>query len=160
MPPQRLEVPELTRATSSLSSRAFIREDRLAANSGAPQDPHLSINIPTHSLAEGLKVRRNDANPELETHYVLVIHGTFARVGKQSWFHPDTTGDRTHFCSCISALLSDGPLGAESVWRTLPDAASLPKGVTYPFYWDGTNTDHGRQQGNLLHKIPMRLPVL
>jgi hypothetical protein len=81
---------------------------------------------------------------------VLLIHGTFSASefwGRANWFYPDPNKSSDNFCIHPSNLLADGALGAESVWRPLPDADQLPSMVKYPFSWDGTNTDQGRKDG-------------
>ncbi|GAQ81092.1 hypothetical protein KFL_000700290 [Klebsormidium nitens] len=101
-------------------------------------------------LIESRQVRTNDANPAEETHYVLVIHGTFSQPKKKglaTWFHPDPNKGSDNFCARLAVRLSGGHFGEESVWRALPDPELLPNGVRYPFYWDGSNTDEGRKEG-------------
>jgi hypothetical protein len=98
-------------------------------------------------------VRTIEANPEKETHYVLIIHGTFSRPskgGKVNWFHPDPDKEPDNFCHQLAIRLAGGHLGAESVWRNMPLPDLLPTGVRYPFYWDGSNTDQGRKDGGFV----------
>jgi hypothetical protein len=98
-------------------------------------------------------VRTIEANSERETHYLLIIHGTFSRPskgGKVNWFHPDPDKEPDNFCHQLAIRLADGHLGAESVWRNVPLPDLLPTGVRYPFYWDGSNTDQGRKDGEFV----------
>ncbi|CAI5468177.1 unnamed protein product [Closterium sp. Yama58-4] len=105
-------------------------------------------------LETGFRVRRLDFNATRETHYVIVVHGTFDAPpsdGTHTWYQPAVPG-KHNFCSKIGALLARGPLGADSVWRKLPAgcaaagrAAGGRQGAApYPFHWDGTNTHKGR----------------
>ncbi|GJP56296.1 hypothetical protein CLOM_g15364 [Closterium sp. NIES-68] len=81
-----------------------------------------------------------------ETHYVVVVHGTFDAPpadGSRTWYQPAAPGEQ-NFCSKIGALLADGPLGGGCVWRELPSALPARSGIPHPFHWDGTNTHEGR----------------
>ncbi|GJP53775.1 hypothetical protein CLOM_g12915 [Closterium sp. NIES-68] len=110
---------------------------------------------PAVDLESDVRVRRLDFDAARETHYVIVVHGTFDAPpsdGTRTWYQPAAPGEH-NFCSKISALLARGPLGADSVWRELPAgsavvgrAAGGRQGSTmpYPFHWDGTNTHKGR----------------
>lgn len=115
-----------------------------------PSKDHV-IDLP--HLGASTEVRTNEAIQGAETHYILVIHGTFsqpAKDGKVKWFHLDPDKSSDNFCNRLAVRLAEGKLGAESVWRTLPDSKLLPSGVRYPFYWDGSNTDQGRKDGEFL----------
>ncbi|GAQ81937.1 hypothetical protein KFL_000950130 [Klebsormidium nitens] len=142
---------KLTTSLSSLLSSNSDWTSQVAATPDLypPFEEHVSVEISRLQVPSQQKVRTNDANPELETHYVLVVHGTFVKSnepGKVKWHHPDPTGEQNNFCGRLAALLAEGPLGSECVWRALP-GAKAPSEVTYPFYWDASNTDQGRQQG-------------
>lgn len=140
--------------STSLSSMLTYNTDRTSQVASTPDlhltsEHHVSVEISRLQVPGQQKVRTNDANPDLETHYVLVVHGTFVKSnepGKVTWHHPDPTGEHNNFCGRLAALLAEGPLGSESVWRALP-GAKAPSEVTYPFHWDASNTDQGRQQG-------------
>ncbi|GAQ81508.1 hypothetical protein KFL_000820150 [Klebsormidium nitens] len=106
-------------------------------------------------LPLGTPVRTNNASPADETHYVLVIHGTFAQPklnGRVNWFHPDPEKAPDNFCSRLAVQLSCGLFSEDAVWRSLPDPELLPSGVHYPFFWDGSNTDEGRKDA-LHHSV-------
>ncbi|GAQ81090.1 hypothetical protein KFL_000700270 [Klebsormidium nitens] len=113
---------------------------------------HVSISVHQLVTREGtIRVRSEDAAPAAETHYVMLIHGTFSRPdfkGKPNWFWPDPDkGNKDNFANHLAELLGGGELGEESVWRTLLEPELLPSRLRYPFYWDGSNTDQGRKEG-------------
>lgn len=121
---------------------------------------HIAVDVQQLLTSNDVRVRTNEAVPHAERHYVLLIHGTFSAPefrGRPNWFHPDPDKSSDNFCTHLSNLLADGDLGAESVWRPLPDADQLPSTVKYPFYWDGTNTDQGRKDGesSLAEEAPL-----
>ncbi|CAI5502373.1 unnamed protein product, partial [Closterium sp. Naga37s-1] len=81
-----------------------------------------------------------------ETHYVIVVHGTFDAPpddGSRTWYQPAAPGE-INFCSKIDARLAEGPLGGGCVWRDLPAEPPARLRIPYPFHWDGTNTHEGR----------------
>eukprot|EP00897_Mesotaenium_endlicherianum_P002556 jgi/Mesen1/2328/ME000155S01420 len=86
-----------------------------------------------------------------ETHYVLVIHGTWdapPEDGQPTWYHPAPDGE-VNFCSKLASLLGRGPLTRHAVWRQVAaggdgGGALLPDGVRYPFFWDGANNHASR----------------
>jgi hypothetical protein len=111
-------------------------------------------------IRNSVRVRTSEAAPRAERHYVLLIHVTFSAPefrGRANWFYPDPNKSSDNFCTHLSNLLADGDLGAESVWRPLPDANQLPSTVKYPFYWDVTNMDQGRKDGEfpVLGGVPL-----
>jgi hypothetical protein len=111
---------------------------------------HIAVDVQQLVIRNSVRVRTSEAVPRAERHYVLLIHGTFSAPefrGRPNWFYPDPDKSSDNFCTHLANLLADGDLGAESVWRPLPDADQLPGTVKYPFYWDGTNTDQGRKDG-------------
>ncbi|GJP29869.1 hypothetical protein CLOM_g20146 [Closterium sp. NIES-68] len=91
-----------------------------------------------------------DYDPSQETHYVLVVHGTFdappAKGAPPPWYFLDTES-AGNFCHVIAKDLQPTPLGFDAVWRTLPDsreAMRLRENVPYPFHWSGQNTHDSR----------------
>lgn len=116
---------------------------------------HVAISVHQLETREGtISVRSEEAFPAAETHYVLLIHGTFSRPefkGKPNWFWPDPDKtNKENFANRLAELLVGGELGREAVWRTLPEPGLLPSRVRCPFYWDGSNTDQGRKDGEAL----------
>ncbi|CAI5957239.1 unnamed protein product [Closterium sp. NIES-64] len=81
-----------------------------------------------------------------ETHYVIVVHGTFAPPAngpRTPWYQPAARGD-SNFCNKLGALLAEGPLGDGCLWRELPAEPPPRLRIPYPFHWDGTNRHEGR----------------
>ncbi|CAI5468609.1 unnamed protein product [Closterium sp. Yama58-4] len=95
-----------------------------------------------------------------ETHYVIVVHGTFDAPpddGSRTWYQPAAPGE-INFCSKIGARLAEGPLGGGCVWRELPAEPPARFRIPYPFHWDGTNTHEGRIDA--AHKLARLLDVI
>ncbi|CAI5496057.1 unnamed protein product [Closterium sp. Naga37s-1] len=95
-----------------------------------------------------------------ETHYVIVVHGTFAPPAggpRTPWYQPAAPGE-INFCNKLGALLAEGPLGDGCVWRVLPAEPPPQLGIPYPFYWDGTNRHEGRIDA--AHKLAGLLDVI
>src|SRR5687768_8846247 len=71
-----------------------------------------------------------------ETHYVLVIHGTFnaPQEGEHKWYQQDE--NRRNFCRRLNDALHEGPLGS-AVWRQCG-------GRPLTFHWSGGNKDRDR----------------
>ncbi|CAI5485043.1 unnamed protein product [Closterium sp. Yama58-4] len=105
-----------------------------------------------------------DYDPSRETHYVLVVHGTFdSPPGPGSpppWYFLDAKR-ADNFCHLIAKDLARTPLGFDAVWRTLPDSHAgmrLREDVPYPFHWSGHNTHEARVQAGkalaqLIHAV-------
>ncbi|CAI6009453.1 unnamed protein product, partial [Closterium sp. NIES-65] len=95
-----------------------------------------------------------------ETHYVIVVHGTFDAPpvdGSRTWYQPAAPGE-INFCSKIDARLAEGPLGGGCVWRELPVEPPARLRIPYPFHWDGTNTHEGRIDAS--HKLARLLDLI
>ncbi|CAI5527263.1 unnamed protein product [Closterium sp. Naga37s-1] len=95
-----------------------------------------------------------------ETHYVIVVHGTFDAPpddGSRTWYQPTAPGE-INFCSKIDARLAEGPLGGGCVWRELPAEPPARLRIPYPFHWDGTNTHEGRIDA--AHKLARLLDLI
>ncbi|GAQ81084.1 hypothetical protein KFL_000700210 [Klebsormidium nitens] len=140
---------ELTSNETTPHAKSEPITDETKLVNGLPLD-EIVVDVERLIFPVGTGVRTNDANPADETHYVLVIHGTFAQPklkGRVNWFHPDPEKASDNFCTRIAVQLSCGHFGEDAVWRALPDPELLPSGVNYPFYWDGSNTDEGRKNG-------------
>ncbi|CAI5964629.1 unnamed protein product [Closterium sp. NIES-65] len=94
-----------------------------------------------------------DYDPARETHYVLVVHGTFdsppAAGNPPPWYFLDAKR-ADNFCHLIAKDLKGTPLGFDAVWRQLPDSHAgmrLREDVPYPFHWSGHNTHEARVGG-------------
>ncbi|CAI5508523.1 unnamed protein product [Closterium sp. Naga37s-1] len=115
------------------------------------------------------------ADPSRETHYVLVVHGTFDSPpgpgNPPPWYFLDAKR-ADNFCHLIAKDLKATPLGFDAVWRQLPGAPGggvvvgdeegrgqreggadshaglrLREDVPYPFHWSGHNTHEARVDG-------------
>ena len=81
---------------------------------------------------------------EQDTHYVLVIHGTFDKpeVGQTKWYESDPHNP-TNFCTRLERRL-EGSVLEGAVWRACSD-------VHWPISWSGENDDeHRREAGRKL----------
>jgi len=87
----------------------------------------------TSNIDSARKPTRNE-----ETHYVLVIHGTFnpPTQGELKWYQPDPS-DPENFVERLNARLADTELG-RAVWRGYRDGTV--------FAWSGENRHEARQQ--------------
>lgn len=70
-------------------------------------------------------------------HYVLVIHGTWAKrqANEPAWYCLNLN-DTTNFCARLEHEFKGTPLEG-SVWRSVP-------GIKWPFVWDAGNTHEHR----------------
>ncbi|CAI7780506.1 unnamed protein product [Closterium sp. NIES-53] len=105
-----------------------------------------------------------DYDPSRETHYVLVVHGTFDSPpgpgNPPPWYFLDAKR-ADNFCHLIAKDLKATPLGFDAVWRQLPDSHAgmrLREDVPYPFHWSGHNThearvDAGKALAQLIHAV-------
>ena len=73
---------------------------------------------------------------ERETHYVLVVHGTFNKpeAGKVKWYQPGE-GNPNNFCNQLNELLARTNLGP-AVWRSYD--------IGTAFSWSGKNKHEAR----------------
>lgn len=96
-------------------------------------------------------VRRLIPDPLRESHYILVIHGTFDAPsiyhGAAPWYWPDP-GNKSNFCNLLRRDLRHSPLGGKAVWRQPPaslEPLTSREETCYPFSWPGGNT-HGERE--------------
>lgn len=77
--------------------------------------------------------------PEHETHYVIVVHGTFneAVEGMRKWYEFDE-GNHTNFCQILNDLLAKLGQG-RPVWRAI-------NGERHSFSWTGSGADVDRME--------------
>jgi hypothetical protein len=73
------------------------------------------------------------------THYLILVHGTWARRKDEEavWYVADESSD--NFCRRLETLLRGTDLEG-AIWRHC-------EGVEWPFLWSGDNTHHARLEG-------------